>query len=195
MQRALGTPPRSPIGQRLRELRDFVREFHLKTEQKSSANLGRLPRLVEEPWPVRTAAPPPAICLETVLLSASALATAVATSTAATAIAATATAIAATATTAVAATPITAAASTTRRTRFAGSSFIHGQRSSFNGLTVEFRYRLLRICLGRHRNKGKAARFPGKLILHQCDLLYWSCLSEKILQIRFGRVEGKIPYV
>jgi len=135
--------------------------------------------------------------LETVLLPASALATAIATSAAATAIASTATTIASAAT-AVTSAPISAAASTTtttRRTRFAGASFIHGQRPAFNGLAVEFRYRLLRICLGGHRNKGKAARFSGKLILHQCDLLHWSRLSEKILQICFGRVEGKIPYV
>jgi hypothetical protein len=124
----------------------------------------------------------------------------VATSTtaAATAVASTATAIASTATTAAiatATTAVTAAASATRRASFTGACFVHGQGPAFNRLSIELRDRLLGICLRCHCDKGEAARLTSELILHQRDLLDWSRLSEKILQIRFGRVEGKISYV
>ncbi len=123
-----------------------------------------------------------------VATSATVTATATATATAA-AIAATTAAIAATATT------VTAAASATGRASFTGSRFVHGQGPAFDRLAVEFRDRLLSICFRCHGDKGEAARFTGELVLHQRDLLHWSRLSEKILEIRFGRVEGKISYV
>jgi hypothetical protein len=125
---------------------------------------------------------------------------AVTTSTAASAaaVATTATTIAsATATVASATAAVTSAASTTTtgRARFTRARFVHGQRPAFDRLAIEFRDRLLGICFGCHRNKGEAARLTGELILHQRDLLHWSRLSEKILQIRFGRIEGKISNV
>jgi hypothetical protein len=126
-----------------------------------------------------------------VATSTAAPAAAVASTAAATAIAATTTA-AAIATTAAA---ITAAASTTGRASFTGARFVHGQGPAFDRLAIELRDRLLGVCFRCHRDKGEAARFAGELILHQRDLLNWSRLSEKILQIRFGRVEGKISYV
>jgi hypothetical protein len=129
-----------------------------------------------------------AATLATAAIATSATVTASAT-TAAAAIAATTAAIAATATT------VTAAPSATRRASFAGARFVHGQGPAFHRLAIEFRDRLLGICFRCHGDKGEAARFTGELILHQRDLLHWSRLSEKILEIRFGRVEGKISYV
>jgi hypothetical protein len=135
-------------------------------------------------------------------LSAAPVATAaVATSTAApaAAVAAAATTVATTAAAAaIAATTAaitTAAASATWRASLAGAGFVHGQRPAFDRLAIELRDRFLSICFRCHRDKGEAARLTGELILHQRDLLHWSRLSEKILQICFGRVEGKISYV
>ena len=155
---------------------------------KCCANIGGL-----------SAPPCKSLARERAGLSAAPLATAaVATSTAApaAAVASTATAIAATtAAIATTAAAVTAAASTTGRARFTGARFVHGQGSAFDRLAIELRDRLLGIGFGCHRDKGEAARLTGELILHQRDLLHWSRLSEKILQIRFGRVEGKISYV
>jgi hypothetical protein len=142
------------------------------------------------------------LCAQTRSLSAAPLATAaVATSTAAAAAAVASTATAIAATTAAAAIATTtaaiaaAAASTTGRASFAGTRFIHGQGTAFDRLAIEFRDCLLGVCFRCHGDKGEAARLTGELILHQRDLLDWSRLSEKILQICFGRVEGKISYV
>src|SRR5206468_471129 len=123
---------------------------------------------------------------------------AVATSTAASAaaVASTAATIASAATpTAIATAAVTAATTASGRTSFTGPRFVHGQWPAFDRLAVELRNRFLGICFACHRNKGEAARFTGELVLHQRDLLHWSRLSEEILQIRFGRVEGKISYV
>jgi hypothetical protein len=132
-------------------------------------------------------------------LSAAPLATAaVATSTAASAaaVASTATTITSASTPIATATAaVTAAAATPGRTSFTGSRFVHGQWPAFDRLAIEFRDRFLGICFACHRNKGEAARLTGELVLHQRDFLHWSRLSEEILQIRFGRVEGKISYV
>ena len=73
--------------------------------------------------------------------------------------------------------------------------FVDRQRPAFHRLAVELGDCFLGVRFGCHRDKGEAARFTGELILHQRDLLDWSRLSEKILQICFGRVEGKISYV
>jgi hypothetical protein len=134
-------------------------------------------------------------------LSAAPLATAaVATSAAATtaAVASTATAVAAAAAaiaTTTAAIAAAAASTTTGRASLTGTRFVHGQGTAFDRLAIELCDCLLGICFRCHRDKGEAARLTGELILHQRDLLDWSRLSEKILQICFGRVEGKISYV
>jgi hypothetical protein len=140
--------------------------------------------------PTATAAAPAAVATASAATTA-----AVATATAA-AITTTAAATVATATAAAASTTATAvAAATTWWASLTWASFVHGQRATFDGLAVELADCLLRICVRRHRDESEAARFSGKLILHQRDLLDWSCLSEKILKIGFGRVEGKISYV
>jgi hypothetical protein len=92
-------------------------------------------------------------------------------------------------------TAVTASAATTWRTSFARACFVYGQWPTVHSLSVELGDGLLGILLGGHRHEGEAARFAGKLILHQRDLLDWSRLSEKILKIGFGRVEGKVSYV
>jgi uncharacterized membrane protein YphA (DoxX/SURF4 family) len=116
-------------------------------------------------------------------VAATATAAAIAAPAAAAAIAATTAAIA------------TAAASATGRASFTRARFVHGQGTAFDRLAIELRDCLLGVCFRCHRDKGEAARLTGELILHQRDLLDWSRLSEKILQICFGRVEGKISYV
>ena len=124
--------------------------------------------------------------------TASAATTTVAAAATTTAIATTAAAVAS----ATAAAPAaTVAAAATGRASFTRACFVYGQRPAVNGFAIEFSDRLLRILLRAHRHEREAARFAGKLILHQRDLLDWSRLSEKILKIGFGRVEGKISYV
>jgi hypothetical protein len=51
------------------------------------------------------------------------------------------------------------------------------------------------VRFGRHGHKRETARFAGEFILHQRDFLNRARLGEKILEIRFGCVEGKIAYV
>jgi hypothetical protein len=100
---------------------------------------------------------------------------------------------AASAATAVAAATTTASA--TRRARFAWTCFIYGQRPALDSFAIEFCDCFLRVCLGRHGDERKSARFPGELILHQGDFLHRASLRKKILKISLGRVEGKISYV
>jgi hypothetical protein len=139
---------------------------------------------------------------ESARLSAAPLASAaIATSASATtAVTTTAAAIAATAAAAAIATTTTTVTATSAATAAGGpgftwARFIHGQGAAFNRLAIEFRDGLLGVRIRCHRDKGEAARFAGELILHQRDLLDRSRLSEKILKICFGRVEGKISYV
>jgi hypothetical protein len=136
---------------------------------------------------------------ESARLSAAPLASAaIATSASATtAVTTTAAAIAATAAAAAIATTTTTVTATSAAggPGFTWARFIHGQGAAFNRLAIEFRDGLLGVRIRCHRDKGEAARFAGELILHQRDLLDRSRLSEKILKICFGRVEGKISYV
>jgi hypothetical protein len=116
----------------------------------------------------------------------------------ATAIAASTAIAAPTAVTAAASTPAAVAAataSTAGRTRFAWTGLIDSQRSPFDGLAIEFCDSFLRVCLGRHSDERKTARFTGEFILHQGDFLHRASLRKEILKISFRRVEGKISYV
>jgi hypothetical protein len=137
----------------------------------------------------------------TAVATASAATTAVASATAA-AIAATAAAVATAAATTVAAAATAASAAATTVTAattwwacFTWACFVHRQGAAFDRLAVELRDRVLRILVGRHRDERKAARLTRELILHERDFLHGARLSEKILKIGFGRVEGKISYV
>src|SRR5205823_3017758 len=75
----------------------------------------------------------------------------------------------------------TATATASRRARFARARFINRESPAFEGLTVNFRDCLLRICIGAHCDKGEAARFAGELVLHQHDFLHRASLREKLL--------------
>jgi len=99
--------------------------------------------------------------------------------------------------TAAAATAIasTSATSTTARSRFTRPCFVYGQGTAFDGLAVEVGDRFLRVGFTAHRDKGKTARFAGKFVLHEGDFLDRASLGEKILQVGFGGIEGKISYV
>jgi hypothetical protein len=135
-----------------------------------------------------------ALCLAAASVAAAAIATS---APAATTAVATATAAVATTTTAVAtaAATITTATSATGRASFTGARFVDRQWPAFYRLAIELGDCFLGVRFGCHRDKGEAARFTGELVLHQRDLLDRPRLSEKILQICFGRVEGKISYV
>jgi hypothetical protein len=125
---------------------------------------------------------------------ASALTAAAVTSTAAAA----ATTVAA-ATAAITATATAVAASTTAATArwacFAWSRFIHSQRPSFDGLTIEFGDGALSVLLRRHCDKGKSTRLAGEFVLHERHFLDRTGLRKKLLQFVFRRIEGKIAYV
>jgi hypothetical protein len=121
--------------------------------------------------------------------------------------AATSAAVAA-ATSAVAATTSTAAIATAAAVRttaatsaattwacFTWPSFVYSQGAAFDGLAVEFRDRFLRVCFVAHGDESEPARFAGELVLHEGDFLDSARLGEKILEIGFGCVEGKISYV
>jgi hypothetical protein len=119
---------------------------------------------------------------------------------AATAVATPATAVAAAAATitaaaATVATAATSAAAAATGTRFARTRFVYRQGPALDGLAVELGDRFLRIGFIAHRDKSKAARFAGKFVLHESDFLDRAGLGEKILEVSFGRVEGKISYV
>jgi hypothetical protein len=87
------------------------------------------------------------------------------------------------------------AATATRRPRFARARFINCERPTFERFAVNFRNCLLRVCVGAHRNKGEAARFAGKFVLHQHDFLHRASLRKKLLQFVFGGVKWEISHV
>jgi hypothetical protein len=109
-------------------------------------------------------------------------------------------AIASTSATAIAAATITAAAIATTaapawRTRFPRTRFVHGQGPAFNRFAIKLRDGFLRVGLIAHCDKGEAARFAGKLVLHESDFADRADLSEEVLEVCFGGIEGKISYV
>jgi hypothetical protein len=126
-------------------------------------------------------------------LAAAAVATSAAT---AAAIAATVAAAATTAAIAAAAAAVAAATTAaTTRACFTRTRFVHGQGPAFDRLAIELRDRFLRIGLIGHGDKREAARFTGKFVLHQGDFRDRARLGEEVLEVGFGRIEGKISYV
>jgi hypothetical protein len=93
------------------------------------------------------------------------------------------------------ATAISATAAASWRARFARACFVHGQRTAFDGFAVQLTDCFLCVGFIAHCDESKAARFAGKLILHQHDFVYLSDLGEKVLKIGLGGVKGKISYV
>ncbi len=55
--------------------------------------------------------------------------------------------------------------------------------------------RLLRFGIRGHRDEGKAAGLARELILHERGVRDGAGFGEKILEVDFGGVEGKIPDV
>lgn len=106
-------------------------------------------------------------------------------------------ALAATAALTVAVPAAPAAAATTTSSSaalFARPSFIDGKGAAFHvfaGHALDSRLR----AFGRgHGHKGKAARAAGRTVGHEIDLIHRAEWDEKILQIVFGDIEGKIPH-
>jgi hypothetical protein len=120
---------------------------------------------------------------------------AVAASTAATAISPATTAAAVSAATTTVTTATSAAAATTWGASFTRPRFVYGQWPAFDGFAIQIRDRLLRVRFGRHGHERKTARFASEFILHQRDFLDCARRGEKVLEIWFGCVEGKIAYV
>jgi len=112
-----------------------------------------------------------------------------------TATAAVATSAIATATAAAAIASTSTAPASTARSRFTRPCFVYRQGTAFDGFAVEVGDRFLRVGFTTHGDKGKTARFAGKFVLHEGDFLDRASLGEKILQVGFGSIEGKISYV
>src|SRR5438128_12396363 len=67
---------------------------------------------------------------------------------------------------------VAAASATAGWPRFPRPSLIHGQRSAFNGLAIEFRDGVLSVLVGTHGDKRKATRFAGEFVLHEGNFLH-----------------------
>ena len=125
----------------------------------------------------------------TVAPATTAAATAVTATTASATVAATATTVTA------AATPAAATTTATRRPCLTRPGFVHGQRTTFDGLPIELCNGSLSIRLRTHRDKGEATRLAGEFVLHERNFRDRSGLRKKLLQFVFRRIEGKIAYV
>ena len=77
----------------------------------------------------------------------------------------------------------------------ARTSFIDCKRPTFHGLAIKFGDRFLRIRFTTHGDEGETARLAGEFVLHEGDFVNCANLSEEILEVRFGGIEGKISYV
>jgi hypothetical protein len=87
-----------------------------------------------------------------------------------------------------------AAAAAAGRTFLTGAGFINRQSPALEILLVKHADCLGCIILRTHLNKRKAARAPGRAVLHDVDRDNGPCLGEVILQVVLGCGEGKIPY-
>ncbi len=102
----------------------------------------------------------------------------------------TAAAEAATATTTAAAKAATATAAAFS----AGTSFVHSQGASVEGVAIEFFSCRFSFCVGFHRDESKTAGFTREFVLHEDGFLDLAGSGKQILQIDFGCVEGKISH-
>jgi len=87
------------------------------------------------------------------------------------------------------------AAAAARRARLTWPGFIHGQSSAVYRFAVNLSDGVLSFLLGAHCHKRKSAGFACEFVLHERHFLHCAGLGEKLLQLVFGRVEGKISYV
>jgi hypothetical protein len=134
---------------------------------------------------------------ETAIASAAVASAATTTATATTPPAA---AIATAATTTASAAPTSAAAITTAPSTTAAAAFrawarfVHSEVAAIETVTVQTFSRGVRFFFRGHRHKSKPARTTAHAIEHQVDIGDGSVLGEKILQIVFCDVVGKISY-
>jgi hypothetical protein len=96
----------------------------------------------------------------------------------------------ATTTTAAPITPTTATA--TRRTLFAGASFVDSERTALKVLGMEHLNGLLRVLFGPHLDEREASRATCHAILHDVYGYHHARLREIILQVILRRGEGEI---
>jgi hypothetical protein len=121
--------------------------------------------------------------------------TATATTVAATATAAAATAAVTTATTTTAAAAATTEATAAGRTLFTRAREVHGQGTTIQRRTVHRLDRLLRLFGRAHRDKSKSPGATALTIHHQVRFDHGTVRGKGVVQVVFGRVVGKIPYV
>ncbi len=101
-----------------------------------------------------------------------------------------ATGTATTATTTAATLKTTAAAATTARSAsFAGTCFVHRQRTAFHILSVEPTHRFLACSLCRHGHKSETTRFIRKLVENNLHFGDVTDLAEQVLQFAFRHRE------
>ena len=78
---------------------------------------------------------------------------------------------------------------------FTRAGFVDGERTALHGLAVEEADRLLRVFRGGHGDEGEAAGLARGAVLHQHGFRNGAALGEKILEIDFEGLKGKISYV
>lgn len=94
----------------------------------------------------------------------------------------------------VAATPTaTLTATAARRPLFARTRLVHRERTPLEVLMVKHADGLRRVFLRPHFDKGKAARPPGRPVLHYVDCDDRPGLREMILQVVFRGCECEVP--
>lgn len=85
-----------------------------------------------------------------------------------------------------------AATTTARRTVFAGTCFVDGQRAAVKFLAVKSCHSSLCLGVRAHRDEGEAAGAAGEFVLHQHDFRNGAALREQVLDGDLGRVERQI---
>ncbi len=131
------------------------------------------------------------------LVAATTVTTTVATVTTAETTTATAAAFATTVTAATTATALTTAAETTtaaRRTFFTRTGDVDSQIATIDILAVQGLDSGFSRFRGFHGDEGKTTRTTRELVHHQVDLDDPAVSGEKVVQVVFDRVEGKISY-
>jgi len=91
---------------------------------------------------------------------------------------------------AILATVLRAAAAT--RTLFARPGDIHGERASIDGFAIHRLNGLLRLLGCAHGDEAESARTARRPVHHQVCFRDRAVCGERVLQIVFGGIEGKI---
>jgi hypothetical protein len=78
-------------------------------------------------------------------------------------------------------------------TLFAGTGFVDGEITALDVLAVDLRDGSLGAFRGGHGHEGEAAGTVGGTIHHEVDFGDGTAGGEKVLQVVFGCVKGKVP--